>query len=377
MKGAGSRDMSLYMRVLENMEEAVIAVDDAERVILFNPAAQNCTGYSERQALSRTLNELFTASEDLLRLVRTALQLGRSITSHEDVQLQKTGNKLLPVGVSISPLFNREGQQEGAVIILRDHSQIRDLEESVRQTDRLAMLGTLAAGLAHEIKNPLGGIKGAAQLLNLELPPDNPLREYTQVMTREVNRVNDLIEELLDLTRSRATKLSEVNLSRVLADQALLQQQSHPHKNVDFQLQLDPSIPPIWGDATMLASLFLNLLKNAAEAVGEQGKITVTSRIAGQYLYNRPGERPVPVVTVEIHDSGPGMSPEQLDRIFTPFYSTKPRGCGLGLAICQKIISEHQGTLRVVSAPGQGTTFTVSLPLKSSGEGATASPPQS
>jgi two-component system nitrogen regulation sensor histidine kinase GlnL len=364
------------MRVLENMEEAVIAVDDTEQIILFNPAAQICTGYSERQVLNRSLDALFSASEDLLRLVRTALRVGRSITSHEDILLQKTGREPLPVGVSISPLFSREGQQEGAVIILRDHSQIRNLEESVRQTDRLAMLGTLAAGLAHEIKNPLGGIKGAAQLLNLELPPDNPLREYTQVMTREVNRVNDLIEELLDLTRSRATRFSEVNLSRVLADQVLLQQQSDLHQGVDIQLQLDPSIPPIWGDATMLASLFLNLMKNSVEAVGEQGRIRVTSRIAGQYLYNKPGERPVPVVTVEVHDSGPGMSSEQLERIFTPFYSTKPKGCGLGLAICQKIISEHQGTLRVVSAPGQGTTFIVSLPLKRPAGGTDPSLPQ-
>jgi two-component system nitrogen regulation sensor histidine kinase GlnL len=364
MKNGDQQDRSLYMRVLENMEEAVVAIDDTERIVLFNPAAQICTGYSDRQALQRPLEDLFGTSADFLRLVRTALQTGRSITSHEDILLHRSSAPPMPVGLSASPLFDRKGDQEGAVIILRDHSQIRELEETVRQADRLAMLGTLAAGLAHEIKNPLGGIKGAAQLLNLELPPDNPMREYTQVMTREVNRVNDLIEELLDLTRPRPKQLSEVNLSRILADQVLMQKQSHPDKEISYQLQLDPSIPPIRGDENLLSRMFLNLLKNAAEAIAGEGNITVTSRIAGQYLYNKPGERPVPMVTVEIQDNGPGIPAEELDRIFTPFFTTKNRGCGLGLAICQKIINEHQGSLRVSSQHQQGTTFTISLPLK-------------
>lgn len=364
MKNKEPKDRSLYMRVLENMEEAVVAIDNAERIVLFNPAAQICTGYSERQALKRSLDDLFGTSSEFLRLVRSALQSGRSITSHEDLLLHRSSAAPLPVGLSASPLFNREGVQEGAVLILRDHSQIRELEETVRQADRLAMLGTLAAGLAHEIKNPLGGIKGAAQLLNLELPPDNPLREYTRVMTREVNRVNDLIEELLDLTRPRPTQLSEVNLSRILADQILMQKQGYPDKQITYQMQLDPSIPPIRGDENLLSRLFLNLLKNAAEAIEGKGVITVTSRIAGQYLYNKPGERPVPMVTVEIQDNGPGIPSDELDRIFTPFFTTKTKGCGLGLAICQKIINEHQGSLRVASQAGQGTSFTISLPLK-------------
>jgi two-component system nitrogen regulation sensor histidine kinase GlnL len=364
MNNGEQKDRTLYMRVLENMEEAVVAIDNDERIVLFNPAAQICTGFSERQALKRRLNDLFGSSTELLRLVRAALQSGRSITSHEDILLHRPAAAPLPVGLSASPLFTRKGEQEGAVLILRDHSQIRELEETVRQADRLAMLGTLAAGLAHEIKNPLGGIKGAAQLLNLELPPDNPLREYTRVMTREVNRVNDLIEELLDLTRPRPTQFGEVNLSRILADQVLLQKQSHPDKHIGYHMQLDPSIPPIRGDESLLSRLFLNLLKNAGEAIEQQGTITVTSRIAGQYLFNKPGERPVPMVTVEIQDDGPGIPAEQLDRIFTPFYTTKTKGCGLGLAICQKIINEHQGSLRVSSGPDKGTTFTISLPLK-------------
>ncbi len=364
MNNAEPKDRSLYMRVLENMEEAVIAIDDAELIVLFNPAAQICTGYSERQALQRPLADLFGSSAELLRLVRAALQSGRSITSHEDILLHRPLAAPLPVGLSASPLFTRKGEQEGVVVILRDHSQIRELEETVRQADRLAMLGTLAAGLAHEIKNPLGGIKGAAQLLNLELPPENPLREYTRVMTREVNRVNDLIEELLDLTRPRPTQLSEVNLSRILADQVLLQKESHPDKQISYQMQLDPSIPPIRGDETLITRLFLNLLKNAGEAIEGAGTIIITSRIAGQYLFNKPGERPVPMVMVEIQDNGPGIPPDELDRIFTPFFTTKTKGCGLGLAICQKIINEHQGSLRVASQLDQGTTFTVTLPLK-------------
>jgi two-component system, NtrC family, nitrogen regulation sensor histidine kinase GlnL len=358
------QDLSLYMRVLENMEEAVIAVNDLECVVLFNPAAQVCCGFSERQALGRKLSDLFSEQSELLSMTRTVLETGRSFTSHEDVLLPRYLGDPLPVGLSVAPLYSLQGRLEGAVLILRDQSQVRQLEETVRQADRLAMLGTLAAGLAHEIKNPLGGIKGAAQLLDLELPPESPLREYTTVMTREVNRVNDLIEELLDLARPHPLRPGAVNLSRVLSDLVLLQEQSYPSKSIDFQMQLDPSIPPIRGDENLLVRLFLNLLKNAAEAIDEAGTVTITSRVSGQYRINRSSDqRPVPLVTIEIRDTGRGIEPDALDRIFTPFFSTKVKGCGLGLAICQKIVNDHEGFLKVESTSGQGTVCTVALPM--------------
>jgi two-component system nitrogen regulation sensor histidine kinase GlnL len=234
---------------------------------------------------------------------------------------------------------------------------------AVRRSDRLSILGTLAAGLAHEIKNPLGGIKGATQLMAMELPEQSPLREYTEVMIREVERVNDIIEELMDLARPRPPQWSPVNLAKVLGNIVLLQKEAHQGKNIDFQLDFDPSIPPLRGDENLLTRLFLNLIKNAAEAIGKQGRVTVSTKVDPNYHLTKPGSRPVPMIMIEIQDNGKGIDPETLEQIFTPFYTTKNKGSGLGLATCQKIISEHEGFLKVDSTPGNGTRISVSLPL--------------
>lgn len=356
-------DTSLYLRILENMEEAVIAIGPDERIVLFNPAAQACTGLSEKHAVGQRLGELFKGQEELPHLMRTAISEGRSLYSHEDILLQKPPGNPMPIRASVSPIYSKQGKSDGAVMILRDLSQVRELEAAIRRSEQLSMLGTLAAGLAHEIKNPLGGIKGAAQLLNMELPPQSSLKEYTTVMNREVDRVNGLIEELLDLARPPSTQLGAVNLGRVLSDIVLLQKAGQSGKQVDYQLRLDPSIPPILGDQNLLIRLFLNLIKNAGEAIQQEGVVEISSRIDSHYRINRPGERPVPLVTVDIRDNGRGITNEQMEHIFTPFFTTKNRGTGLGLALCQKIVSDHRGFLKVESVPGEGTLFTVSLPL--------------
>lgn len=357
------KDAALYLRVLENMEEAVIAIDGHGKIVLYNPSAQICTGLSEKQAIGKFYQTLFKKQTKLLELVAKALEKSRSLFSHEDLMLERPTGAPLPVRVSLSPNFDQNGNPDGVILMLRDLTQVRELQEAIHRSETLSMLGTLAAGLAHEIKNPLGGIKGAAQLLNMELPPESSLKEYTSVMTREVDRVNDIIEELLDLERPPSPRLGAVNLGRLLSDIVLLQKESQRPKQVDFQLLLDPSIPAIRADEKMLVRLFLNLIKNAAEAVEQGGQVKICSRIASQFRYNKPGEKPVPLVVIEVKDNGSGITPEQMEHMFTPFYTTKDRGTGLGLAICQKIVSDHGGFLKVESQPGEGTQFAVSLPM--------------
>ena len=227
----------------------------------------------------------------------------------------------------------------------------------------MSSLGTLAAGLAHEIKNPLGGIKGAAQLLEQELPEEGGLRDYTRVMIKEVRRVNRIVEELLELASPRKIKLDRVNLHKTIGDIMTLQKRAASGKNIAFRQQFDPSIPPILGDEALLTQLFLNLIKNAVEAVAEEGTVQVTSRVVSDYSMSQNWERRSRMVALEVSDDGPGMDKEQMEHLFTPFYTTKAKGTGLGLAICQKIVLEHRGMIKVESERSRGTTFTVMLPL--------------
>ena len=357
-------DSALYGMILENIDRAVVAFDQKGRITLFNPAAEALMERSSRQVIGQHYQELFKDQTTLLYLVKVALEEGRSITDDEGLYLHRSNASPLPVNAYAAPIYTSKSSQDGAVMIIRDLSRIKELEGTLRRADRLSMLGTLAAGLAHEIKNPLGGIKGATQLLAMELSEESSLLDYTQIMIKEVERINFIIEELMDLGNPRPPEIGDVELTKILDDIILLQREAARGQNIKFLLKLDPSIPPIQGDESLLTRLFLNLIKNAREAITHGGEVLIETRISTNYHMTSPGRRSSPMVDITISDTGCGINPEEMDRIFTPYFTTKSAGSGLGLAISQKIIEDHHGLLKIVSSPDEGTTMIVSLPLR-------------
>ena len=351
-----------YANIIDSVGDGVLVTDREGLVTLMNPAAEELTGMSRRQVQGHPFRVPFRNARILVEMVERTSATGMTISDYENVVLM-TGGHPVPVSAATSPLLQESGERIGVILILRDLTNVRELERAVRQSDRLSALGTLAAGLAHEIKNPLGGIKGAAQLLEQELSAENEMREYTRIMLKEVSRVNRIVEELLALTSPRKLKLEEINLHRIIGDLIKLQRQARGDRNVVIQQQFDPSIPPFLADEELLTQLFLNLIKNAVEAVGDAGMVRISSRVHADYRMTQQGERRTRMVAVDIFDDGPGIPQEQQEQLFTPFFTTKATGTGLGLAICQKIVSEHRGLLKVQSSPGKGTVFTVMLPL--------------
>ncbi len=351
-----------YANIIDSVGDGVIVLNAEGAVTLINPAAEELAGVSRRLAIGTPFAAQFKGEPELVEMAAKTGSTGMTISDYENIVLKRSG-KPTPVSATTSPLLTASGERVGTIVILRDLSNIRELEETVRHADRLSSLGTLAAGLAHEIKNPLGGIKGAAQLLEMELAEDHEMREYTRVVLKEVQRVNRIVEELLTLASPRPLQLEEVNLHKVLGDLLLLQRRAVDDKRVTFMQQFDPSIPPILADEALLTQLFLNLIKNAVEAVEDGGRVRVASRVVSDYSMTQKGERRSRMVAVEVSDDGPGIRPEQLEHLFTPFFSTKAKGTGLGLAICQKIVTEHRGMITVDSDAGKGTTFTITLPL--------------
>lgn len=350
-----------FATVIDSVGDGVIVVGIDGCITLYNPAAEEITGFSRRQAMGTAFDKLFSLEKTLLEMVSKTIRTGITISDHENVVVRSTG-RVTPIAVTCYPLMLANGENIGAILTLKDITYVRELEAAVRQADRLSTLGTLAAGLAHEVKNPLGGIKGAAQLLERELPDDSDMREYTGVMIRETERIDRIIRELLDLASPRGLKLTPVNLHRVLGDILLLQRQSVGPREILFTKQFDPSIPDIMADEEMVTRLFLNLIRNAIDAMGESGRLTVVSRVLSDYRMAQ-NERHSRMVAVEISDDGPGIPAEDLENIWTPFFSTKSGGTGLGLTICHKIVAEHRGMIKVESDKGHGTKFTVLLPL--------------
>jgi len=351
-----------YANVIDSVGDGVIVLDSSGNVILMNPVAEELACVSRRISSGQPFSLLFKDDFQLLEMAEMSSTSGMAITDHENIVL-KRGTRITPLSVTVSPLLLADGVRAGTIILLRDLTNIRELEEAVRKSDRLSALGTLAAGLAHEIKNPLGGIRGAAQLLDMELAEDDELRDCTRVVLKEVQRVNRIVEELLDLSSPRSLNLVGVNLHKILAHIVFLQQQASEGKEIIFQRHLDPSIPPILADEGRITQLFLNLVKNAVEAVGDSGIIEISSRIVSEYSMTQKGEGRSRMVAIEIADNGAGIPAEAIENLFTPFYTTKEKGTGLGLAISQKIVAEHRGMIRVDSNAGSGTTFTIMLPL--------------
>lgn len=363
MIGSHTDQDKLSTQILNSTNEAIIAIDTSHQIIFINPAAQTLTGLSSRQASHCDVRNLFKDQDGILYLINTAMTEGRSISDRETIQLQRPNSLPLSVSVNASPLYTDTDRQNGIILTLHDVSNLRQLEQDIQRAQHLQTLETLATALAHEVKNPLGGIRGAAQLLSMELDQRQDLLEYTDVMIKETDRINGIIEELMNLTSPRLKVISEINLTNTLNDIVLLQAQTQQGKKIQFNLQLDPSLPPIKGDQTLLMRVFLNLIKNAVEAIVDNGTITLSTRIDRQHQHTRSGQAPIPFVVIKIIDNGPGISDNVLQKIFTPFFTTKNQGSGLGLTISQKIITDHDGRLRIDSTLGQGTCCSIYLPF--------------
>jgi len=352
-----------YEAVLAGLPDVVIAVDARGQVVFWNSAAEAVIGRSARRAAGRPLAEIFPGASVVRRLGET-LATGES-RSESEAEVLTTDGRPLPVSIVTAPLFARDGTVEAAVAVLRDLSRIRQLEAEVRRGETLAAAGRMAVGLAHEIRNPLGAIRGAVQLLSRELGGTPRLREYTDVVLTEVDRVNRLIETLLDLARPVQLRTVPLNLHQLLERVALLTEESARERKVTIVRRYDPSLPPILGDEDRLAQVFHNLARNAIEAMTDGGHLTFTTRVSLNPLFGKmdlgAGQRSM--VEVQVADEGSGIPAGARGKIFDPFFTTKESGLGLGLAICHRILEEHRGAIHVASTEGHGTVMTCFLPI--------------
>jgi two-component system, NtrC family, sensor histidine kinase HydH len=235
------------------------------------------------------------------------------------------------------------------------------LYQQMKEKDRLAALGEMSAGLAHEIRNPLAAIKAAAQYLDpRKLPAED--REFLEILIEEVNRLNGVVTQFLDYSRPLKPSLAPTSVNEVIERTFKLLEAQLPN-GVRVALELADWVPRVLADAEQLKQVFLNLALNAFQAMPAGGELTVSTRVARDELaFWREGSRRADVVEVRFRDSGPGIPEDARESIFVPFYTTKEKGTGLGLAICQRLVKAHQGSIVVRSAPGAGAEFLVSLP---------------
>ncbi|MGH7804104.1 MAG: two-component system sensor histidine kinase NtrB, partial [Candidatus Binatia bacterium] len=253
----------------------------------------------------------------------------------------------------------------GVALALHDLTLQRDLEIDQQRAQNLQQFGTLVAGLAHEIKNPLSGIRGAVQLLDADLEPATRGREYVALVLREVDRLTRLLEQLLELGTRRSIEMTSVNVHRLIDHVLDVTRPTADREHVTVARLFDPSLPGVLGQSDALTQVFLNLVQNAIQAFGgstDDGsrELRITTRMETDLLVSGPRGRNR-YLRVDFEDNGPGIRADAQAHLFSPFFTTKPKGTGLGLAISHRIVTDHQGTIRFESEPGR-TLFRVILP---------------
>jgi two-component system nitrogen regulation sensor histidine kinase GlnL len=351
--------------IFASFGDGLVILDTGGNVIAMNPAAETITGFSAESTLGLPLSEAFPRNNDVFEKLEAALRAGSALTLRE-MPWSGHGRSRAVVDLSATPLTDDDGELSGWILVFRDMTPVKKLEEEVRKADRLAMMGTIAAGLAHEIKNPLGGIKGAAQLLTREtLSPESA--EYLQIIVKEADRVNRLVNQLLTFSRPKDLKLDRVNINELIDALLILQKEPIAKRGIRVVREFDPSLPPVLGDADELKQVFLNFIVNASDAVAERhpgggGEIRFKTRMVNNFkIKGAEGPKTWRMVSAEIRDNGTGIKQDDVGKIFTPFFTTKEKGYGLGLAVTQRVIHEHGGAVNLTTEEGVGTTFQVLL----------------
>jgi two-component system nitrogen regulation sensor histidine kinase GlnL len=348
--------------IFDALLEGVVVLDDVGEIEFLNSEAARILGASTEHLPGTSLAVALGSDHPVCAIVDRVRDTGRA-SIHDEVEFPRRLAEPLPVDVSVSPIVEKEGGLSGVVVALRDRSAARTLREEVSERERQESYALIAAGIAHEVKNPLGGIRGAAELLALSAADDRG-RRRAQLIVEEVDRISSLVDELMVFARGDRLESESVNIHRLLDSLVDLLELERGYETIEIQRLYDPSLPEIEADPARLQQVFLNLARNALQAMeGTGGTLILSTGMTLEHrLVGRDG-RARPTVRIRFEDSGPGIPPTLQDRLSTPFFTTKSKGTGLGLSVARHWVRRHGGRLRIESTEGQGTRVYVDLPL--------------
>jgi len=347
--------------LLSSLHGGILAVDTDGCVELINAEASRILALSAEAALGRPLADCLGAAHPVMRLVETALAERRDVAQNR-IELRTRFGAQRIVDATAAPVTQMQ-TEGGAVVTLVDRTIGQELEAHVDQVARSEAFARLAAGIAHELRNPLGGIRGVAELLETKLV-DTELRAYPSLIRSEADRMWRLLDDLAELTHGGDLHPLPTNLHQVLDALLDLHVSAPEWSDVRVQREYDPSIPRLDLDPDRMSQVFLNLIRNALQAMGGHGQLTLRTRVESGYHLAR-GQRPIQMVRIDIEDTGPGIPSDELPHVFTPFYTRgKAGGTGLGLSIAQHWTVRHGGHVQLSSHSGEGTRARVLLPLR-------------
>lgn len=341
-------------KLLETMDNAVISVDNKGKIKTFNRKSEEIFDKKKEEVLNKDCQEVLNLNILGKSIFKKCLLEKKNIS--QEIILEEKGLKKRILDLNTSFLTDESGEITGVVAVIRDVTEINDLSEEVARHKRLAALGKLSAGIAHEIRNPLSSIRGLAQFVYNSFSRTDERKEDLNTIIQEVDRLNKLVVQVLDFAKLKKPNLTRFSLNDLIRNVAELFKLEIKDKQIKFNLELSPDISQIQADEDQVRQILMNVIINAIQAIPKKGEIKIKTE---KTLLK--GE---PAMKLIIEDSGIGIPEKDFTQIFDPFFSTKEKGSGLGLSIAYKLIEAHQGEIKVESKEGEGTKLVIFLPQK-------------
>ncbi len=358
--------------IIQSIGSGLITIDLRHRITSFNQSAEEILGYEASNVVSKNLEELF-APDELEKLLPFAEQgeNGQNLMNRE-IEISTKDNSKIHIGFSITDRKDNENRRLGHIISFRDITEIKQMQAEVIRMDRLASLGVLASGIAHEIRNPLAGIKTVAQTLEEEIEEGDAKREYLARIIRQVNRMDELLRAFFSYARPRSPVRKFYRLQEIVHEVTALLNQRLNKQKIELVEEYDEALELLYVDFHQIQQVLFNLFINAIDAMPDGGQLKIFAKQISSRLYrmDRRGKkhpvanRSMQFAEIKISDTGDGIEGDKLAQIFDPFFTTKPQGSGLGLSIVYRIMEEHNGDIQVESEPEKGTEFKLLLPTE-------------
>jgi PAS domain S-box-containing protein len=358
---------SFYRDLVWNLRNGIVAVTSDGRIAVINEVAYRVFGLTpDPSDIGRPYTEVLKDLTDVTRIIAGAFELSH-LPNRAELRLKRTGKV---IGYTLSQVRDTEDGITGATLFFKDLTRVEQIEERERLRDRLAALGEMAAAIAHEVKNPLAGIEVMAGLLKRQLTDNKDAQSSLTDIIKEAKMANAIVQEVLEFVRPIRLQVEHVALADFIGDAVSMAESHVSRGETKVHVRVPQELSPIQGDPHQLRQIFSNLLINAFEAMGGKGNVTISAvqLAAEEEVAVGSDVSAVPMIQVEVSDDGPGMPAEIMDKIFSPFFTTKPRGSGLGLAIVRKIVDAHDGRIDVSARAEGGTRFRVTLPVTGSHE---------
>jgi PAS domain S-box-containing protein len=357
------RRNAFFHNLIDSSVDGIIASDMRGHIVIFNSGAQALLGYDETDTLTLHVTNLYNngVAYELIKRMRSDGFGGKGKLLRQQLIVKHKNGQDIPVSFSGGIIYDHD-QEIATFGLFTDLRALQKIEENLEQTHKMLMhsekmagLGRLAAGVAHEINNPMSGIMLYANLVQEELGEDHPLAPDLQTIIHEAERCKVIVADLLEFSHQNTYEMEVVDLNEVIVKTLTILQHQPLFQNVIIVRQLDTELPPIYGNATRLNQVIMNIVVNAAQAMDGKGRLRITSRTRANKDINE----------ISIEDTGPGIEEDLLEKIFEPFFTTKKtgEGTGLGLSVSYAIVKEHKGSIRVTSTANTGTTFTLKFPV--------------